>query len=103
MSKQQCPGSKRPLCKAISPLLVISGVSMAVLLSGCQDDGGSQGGRFVEAPDVALGEAIEGELTSQSGINLKDGSRHDRRWVCGEAESGVLYRLDSPFAASLSV
>ena len=55
MSKQQCPGSKRPLCKAISPLLVISGVSMAVLLSGCQDDGGSQGGRFVEAPDVALG------------------------------------------------
>ncbi|MBY5925388.1 MULTISPECIES: hypothetical protein [unclassified Halomonas] len=113
MSKQPL-GEKRPIFLSFSPVVLVGGLSLAVLLAGCQEgaDGESANdgqasssaqGRFIEAPESAAGETIEGELTSQSGVNLNNGSRFGSHWVCGSEGAGELYQLDSPFAATLSV
>lgn len=93
--------SYRALCAAMRSRGVMAGVAAGVLLAGCGDNGSA---RFVDAESSVLGESIQGELTSKSDVNLNDGSRHDRRWVCpSDGDETTLYELDAPFAASLTV
>lgn len=92
--------SLQPLARAIRYGLLAGSAAGLTILSGCTD----QGGRFVSADEVGIGDVIRGELMSGSEINLKDGSRQGRHWVCGDGDkSGVLYRLNAPFLGEISL
>ena len=91
----------RPLTRAIRTGLLTGGVAGIALLAGCSD-GGS--GRFVDADKASIGDGIKGELTSASEINLKDGSRHGRHWLCGgDNDAGVMYQVKAPFLAQVAL
>lgn|GEM_PF-1774435 len=95
----------RPLIAVNQRAALLGGAAVLALLAGC--DGSDKGAsRFVDAEEAVAGDAIVGELTSASSINLKDGTRFESRWVCsaqGGDGQGDLYRLEAPFAADLSV
>ncbi|ALM51121.1 hypothetical protein [Halomonas huangheensis] len=101
----------RPLALAVRRVALVGGVLATTLLVGCQDQGDSEtekttGGFDIDAPEVAVGEPLTGELSSSSQINLKDGSRRDQHWLCpaaGNAAEGTLYRLNSPFEGTVTV
>ena len=101
MSHQGTVLSPRPLARAIRVGLLTGSVAGIGLLAGCTD-GGS--GRFVDADKSTIGDPVKGELTSGSEINLKDGSRHGRHWMCGTAgDVGVLYQVKAPFLSQVSL
>lgn len=91
----------RPLARAIRLGLLAGGVGGTLVLAGCMD----QGGRFVSADETAIGDVVRGELMSESGINLKDGSRQGRHWLCSSSDdgTGTIYQLDAPFLGQLSL
>ncbi|MFC4258857.1 hypothetical protein ACFOZ5_07415 [Marinobacter lacisalsi] len=92
--------SPKPLARAIRVGLLAGGAAGLAILAGCT----GQGDRFVSADEANIGDAIKGELMSGSEINLKDGSRQGRHWVCGDGhEAGVLYRLNAPFLGDISL
>lgn len=100
----------QPLTLAVRRAALVGGVMAAALLVGCQEQQDSEvdesSGFNVEAPEVAAGDLLKGELSSASQVNLKDGSRRDQHWLCpsaGNAAEGTLYRLDAPFEGSVSV
>nr|WP_300315288.1 hypothetical protein [Halomonas sp.] len=111
MDRELPSSDRRPLAQAVRQFGRASGAAAGVivagaLLVGCDDGGETPSTRFTEAPEVSLGQAIEGELSSASDVNLKDGSRQGSYWVCANKDadsSGVLYQLDAPFAADVTV
>lgn len=86
--------------RAVRPGRVMAGVAGLVLLAGCGD--GEE--RFVSAPETTLGSEIQGELTTESPVNLNNGARYSAHWLCAgsPADGGQSYALEAPFAAELS-
>lgn len=84
---------------------VVSMVAGFALLAGYSGHLLAQSGeRFVQAPEVAAGDALSGELTSASPVNFNNGARHSPHWVCPAEDVGgvTTYVLDAPFAGVLS-
>lgn len=71
------------------------------LASGCATTGSD---RFVDAPALVSGEALQSELNTASPANLNNGARFSAHWFCAtEAESRAFYRFQAPFAAELTL
>ncbi|WP_027965517.1 hypothetical protein [Halomonas halocynthiae] len=81
-------------------VVVVAGL---VLLAGCNEQQSSSA-RFVSAPEVSVGDALSGELTTASSVNLNNGSRYSSHWLCpAEGAGGVKsYVLNAPFAGVLT-
>ena len=100
MIRKECDIPYSRLAGAARMALVAGGVVGITLLAGCSDSGG----RFIAADETDMGAGIHGELMSSSEINLKDGTRQGRHWVCGDpGHDGVLYRLDAPFLGRVAL
>ncbi|MDV2080940.1 hypothetical protein [Marinobacter xestospongiae] len=88
--------------------LVLGGVAVT-LLAGCQAlQGPSAGGvgtqAAVSAPGkLVVGERARGELTTQSGLNLKDGSRYAQFNLNLDADELVEIELDGSVVGSLAL
>lgn len=71
------------------------------LASGCATTGSD---RFVDAPTLISGEALQSELNTASPANLNNGARFSAHWFCAtEAEPRAFYRFQAPFAAELTL
>ncbi|HET8902590.1 MAG TPA: hypothetical protein VFN16_01185 [Saccharospirillum sp.] len=71
------------------------------LASGCATTGSD---RFVDAPALVSGEALQSELNTSSPANLNNGARFSAHWFCAtEAEPRAFYRFQAPFAAELTL
>ena len=82
---------------------VIAAVAGLALLAGCSEQQ-REDARFVSAPEAPVGDALSGELTTASSVNLNNGARYSPHWICpGKADDGVMsYALDAPFAGVLT-
>lgn len=71
------------------------------LAAGCATTGSD---RFVDAPDLISGEALQSELNTASPANLNNGARYSAHWFCAtDAEPRAFYRFQAPFAAELTL
>ncbi|TDB04570.1 hypothetical protein [Halomonas marinisediminis] len=82
---------------------MVAVVAGLALLAGCSERQ-SEEARFMSAPEAKVGDALSGELTTASSINLNDGARYSPHWVCpGEATGAVAsYVLDAAFPGVLA-
>ncbi|MBF7054373.1 hypothetical protein IOC61_13790 [Halomonas sp. KAO] len=82
---------------------VVAVVAGLALLAGCSERQPEEA-RFMSAPEATVGDALSGELTTASSINLNDGARYSPHWICpGEATDGVTsYVLDAAFPGVLT-
>lgn len=55
------------------------------------------------AKRIEAGEPFNGELSSRSAVNLKDGSRYEYARVAMPESGVVVFELDAPFTGSISV
>jgi hypothetical protein len=86
-----------------SPVIArwLPALTAVALASGCAT---TDSGRFVEAPELVSGDALQAELNTSSPTNLNNGARFSAHWFCATEEvPRAFYGFQAPFTAELTL